>query len=53
MKITPNQLQAMRDWVSDCQWEDEVEGLDDIEVIDGVARHYIGGIAGFIRDFNN
>jgi hypothetical protein len=43
----------MRGWVSDCQWDDDVDAddLTDAEVVSGVQRHYDGGVAGFLGDW--
>lgn len=47
-------IQAMREWVRDCEWgdvdEDDIEDLDDLTIVRGVDRHYEGGILGFIQD---
>lgn len=47
---------AMRSWVADCDgtWgdidADDVPNLTDVEVVDGVRRHYDGGVAAFVAD---
>ncbi len=49
-------LHAMREWISDCQWREldaaDVGELTDAEVIEGVRRHYDGGITAFMRSIN-
>ena len=46
-------IAAMREWIKDCVWADMEESdmneISDIEVVRGVARHYAGGIAEFLR----
>lgn len=56
-QVNQETLKAMRDWISDCIgcWddvtdEDDVEALTDDQVIDGIERHYSGGVDGFVRD---
>lgn len=54
MKYDAETLGLMRDWIADCVWsdlhEDEVDDLTDAEIVGGVARHYCGGLAGFLAD---
>jgi len=49
---TPEQIQAMREWISDCQWADidEDTELTEWEILRGVALNYEGGLAAFISD---
>ncbi len=50
--VDPRLLQEARDWVSDCQWKEDPEDLDeysDDDIIRGVNRHYDGGWATFVR----
>ena len=53
MEITKEVIQGMRDWVSYCTWldSDEIETLTDDEIVEGVERHYSGGVKGFVADF--
>ena len=50
--ITSADILDARGWVSDCEWADDVlvEILTDLEIIDGVNRHYSGGWKQFIQD---
>jgi len=43
---------AMREWAADCQWidGDSLDDYTDEQIIRGVARHYHGGVAQFMRD---
>ena len=56
MKLTPEQIAEARNWISDCDWHDlgpkEIRDLGVGQVESGVERHYAGGTAGFISDFN-
>jgi hypothetical protein len=54
-QITPEIIQAMRNWAKDCQWRDvsdeaEIDEMPDSEIISGVAQNYDGGIEAFIAD---
>ena len=55
-QLTTKQLQAARDWLSECQWADtdpeefEVMSANDIER--GIARYFQGGIPAFAETFN-
>jgi hypothetical protein len=54
-QITPEIIQAMRNWAKDCQWRDvsdeaEIDEMPDAEIISGVAQNYDGGIEAFIAD---
>lgn len=52
LTLNPSQLRDARDWLAENNWGDieaeDVANLSDIEVINGIARHYCGGIEGFI-----
>lgn len=49
---TGTDINAMREWISDCQWadmdEDEIAELDDTTILRGVNRHVDGGLHEFI-----
>ena len=47
--MSATQLQEARDWIADC-FEDAPDDLTDWEVIDGIKRHYLGGVDQFIAD---
>lgn len=49
----PELIAEMRGWVSDCVWDDleDVDSLTTLQIIDGVRRHYDGGVAQFESDF--
>ena len=52
---TDDQIKLMRDWVNDCQWQEDtdndfIDELTDIEILKGVNLHYEGGLASFILD---
>jgi hypothetical protein len=50
----PDELvQNARDWVLDCMWKEDpadIEEMSDAEILDGVHRHYGGGLAQCARD---
>ena len=50
--LNPSQLRDARDWIAENTWADmeaeDVANLSDAEVINGIVRHYCGGIEGFI-----
>lgn len=50
IEITPEHIKNMREWVEDCQWADSIEDLTDTEIVNGVERHYCGGVSQFIED---
>lgn len=52
MPISDETVNAMRDWLSDCEWADENDFADmpAVTVMFGVARYYMGGIAQFVAD---
>ncbi len=51
---TGTDIKAMREWVSDCQWEDvdegEIEELSDKQILRGVDAHVHGGLHEFIHN---
>ena len=55
-QISPEMIDAMKEWISDCQWSDlddsEIDELSDQEVLNGVKKHYDGGVKQFIKDLN-
>jgi hypothetical protein len=50
--MTPQMIADARDWLADCAWldmeSDDFADITDSAVIDGVRRHYDGGINQFI-----
>ena len=42
-------IQEARDWIADC-FEDAPGDLTDWEAIDGIKRHYVGGLDQFVTD---
>ena len=49
--VTIEILQEMRRWVADCLWlDDDLSSLTDKQLLAGIARHYVGGIAQFVQD---
>ena len=51
----PEVIKQMREWVKDCQWrevedESDIDDMTDLQIIQGVQRHYDGGVRAFIRD---
>ena len=49
--ITIEILYLMRRWVADCVWQDEdLSDITDKQLLAGIARHYVGGIAQFVQD---
>lgn len=45
-------IEAGRDWIAECDWRD-IDDADDLtttEIVAGIARHYDGGLAQFVRD---
>ncbi|SRR6266404_780869 len=55
--ITPEIIHNMRSWIKDCQWEDigdesDVDELSVSEILQGVQKHYDGGVEGFIKNSN-
>ena len=53
MKLTPDELKAAREWISECYWPDldDADELSDREIERGIARHFDGGIAAFKATF--
>lgn len=53
-KLPTELIKAAKEWIKDCQWgdldSDDVDELSDVEVENGVNRHYDGGIKQFIKD---
>jgi hypothetical protein len=51
---TGTDIEAMREWLSDCQWQDlepkDIDTLTDREVLAGINRHVEGGLAEFIAN---
>lgn len=63
VRVTPQDVLAMpnasdiiaaaKDWVADCQWEEDPEYIDELPVerlLAGVDRHYAGGLTAFLKD---
>ena len=52
-RYSPEVVNAMRDWILDCQWADEdadsIAEKTEREIIMGVSLHFDGGITGFLR----
>lgn len=51
--VTPGVVEEARGWVLDCVWredQDTLAALPDAAILAGIQRHYLGGIAQFIRD---
>jgi hypothetical protein len=52
--ISSEQLSAMRDWVSECVWLDiepeDVAELTERQIVQGIERHYVGGVEAFLED---
>lgn len=48
-------IEAMKEWILDCVWED-IENEDDIhimsdeQILAGIERNYSGGVAQFLAD---
>jgi len=55
-QVSPEAVKQMREWIKDCQWEDlETEDIDEMSdqgIINGVKKHYEGGLQQFIKDSN-
>ena len=45
-------IKDARDWVEDCQWDDEesIKSYDDLTILKGVERHYDGGLSQFLKN---
>lgn len=54
-KLTAEQLTEARAWIAECLWadmcEEDIAELTDRRVERGIARHFGGGIAGFVATF--
>lgn len=55
--MTQEEIKAMRAWAAECVWADAIDGdpgfldeLSDAEILNGIARHYVGGVAQFLDD---
>ena len=52
IEYTDQDIAAMREWISDCQWADlDADGIDElsaIEVLQGVERNVDGGLVEFM-----
>jgi hypothetical protein len=55
MSFDADLLAEMRGWISDCVWDDlddeVLASLSDRQVVNGIRRHYSGGVAQFMDDF--
>lgn len=54
ISYSKQQINQMREWVSDCGWREEYEPeeiaeLPALVILKGINRHYCGGLAGFIE----
>lgn len=56
-EYTKAELAMMTDWIKDCLgiWteldsEDAVDELSDTQVLNGIQRHYSGGLVQFLKD---
>jgi hypothetical protein len=53
VNIDATTVQAMRDWVADCDWQETPERiaeLSDRAIVAGIERNYDGGVRGVVRD---
>lgn len=52
-RIPADVIGEMRAWIADCVWGDlepgEIDELSDREILQGVRRHYSGGVEEFLR----
>mgnify|MGYP005832819191 CR=1 FL=1 len=48
--IRKSDVLEARDWIADCEWNDDTDGSTDIEVVRGITRHYSGGWTQFLKD---
>lgn len=55
--MSEEEIKAMRAWAAECVWADSIDGdpgfldeLSDAEILNGVARHYEGGVEQFRAD---
>lgn len=55
-QYSKTEIAAMREWLTDCQWDDEsansIKDMQDSVIVRAVKRHYDGGIAQFLIDIN-
>ncbi len=53
--MTAEVVKAAREWIAECAWRDmdpeDIDALSDAQVMTGIARHYSGGIPGFLATF--
>lgn len=53
---TGSDIEAMREWIADCEWSDlspkEIKQLTPVQVLIGIKRNYGGGIPAFIGTIN-
>lgn len=53
-ELGQEQIEDMRGWLADCSWRDvgpeDVAQLSAEQVVDGVRRHYDGGVEQFLAD---
>jgi len=50
--LSQAEIAAMREWAMDCEWDD-YDSFDDMldqDIVNGIERHYDGGVEGFRRD---
>lgn len=56
-KLSSEELQYARDWISECSWEDldceDIDELSDSEVVQGIEKHFCGGLKSFKDTFND
>jgi hypothetical protein len=55
--MTPTMIREAKSWLSDLLFadvdEEDIEEMSDLEIVQGVARHYDGGIEQFIKNNEN
>lgn len=53
-QYTRQDIEAMREWITDCQWgdleEDEIAELSPLQVLRGIERNVDGGLAEFMAN---
>jgi hypothetical protein len=47
--FTASELVDARDWIADCFDDVNVNELSDVQIFNGIRRHYDGGISAFVR----
>lgn len=51
--LTPEQVEAGREWISECEWKDlepeDIAHLSPLQIVKGVANNYEGGWEEFLR----